>query len=307
MRNIPSGRPPQVGLLVVSLGIALIVGVMGCSGESEAVQKRLEACEPVKRGIRALWRGDRRAPCGEAWLLEHAPTIDAPNSPLGRARMTMRALLDGDVPDPVYSLDLRPEGLPSDVADAHWALLEERPLPEGFADPWLEAWHATHWEDEQAASRLAAWSAWDPDVERRASLATVIRERFDRDLACDEPQCWWDLADSLAGEDGPVGRRDAVSDPLWMQDHPPHIVGAAGDWVAAWRAWVDERPRRRRVVHDGVGRDPATALWVGGTYRGRALLDAELGFVPVDDVQAMLPSAVPSDTVGGRAAGLIPW
>jgi hypothetical protein len=283
------------------------MGLAACSGDSDAVTRRLEACEPVQRGIRAIWKGDLRAPCGEAWLLEHAPRVDAPNSPLGRARTTMRALLDGEVPDPVHSLDLRPEGLPSEVAAAHWTLLEAQPLPEGFADPWLAAWHATHWEDEEAAVRLAAWTAWDPDEERRARLAAVIRERFDRDLRCDAPTCWWELSDALAAEAGAPGRRDALSDRLWMQDHSPRLVGVAGDWVGAWRDWVAQDPRRRRVVRSGVGREPATALWVGGTYRGRTLLDAELGFVPLAEVEALLPAAIPSDTVGGRAAKLVPW
>ncbi|MEZ4319466.1 MAG: hypothetical protein R3F61_18265 [Myxococcota bacterium] len=261
----------------------------------------------MDRGVRALWLGDRRSPCGEAWLLEHAPRREAPNSPLGRARNALRALIAGDPLDPAQSLDLRPEGLPSEAAREHLELLVDRDLPDGFADPWLAAWHGIHQDDPQSAARLVAWSAWDPDDERRARLLEEVAVRFDMEPACGEPACLWSLADRLSGEEGPPGRRDALSDPIWIDDVSPRLAGVAGDWVGEWRTWVAGDRGRRGVVRMGVGKEPAAALWVGGTYRGRTLLDAELGFVAASEVADMLPREVPSDTAGGRAAALIPW
>lgn len=264
-------------------------------------------CEPVERGVRLIWSGDRRAPCGEAWLLEHAPDGRAPSSPLGKARMAMRDLLRGEPLAPEQSLDLRPEGLPRDAAAVHLELLVGRELPEGFGDPWLVAWHGVHQDDPDAAARLVAWSIWDPDEDRRARLREEVVVRFDREPRCASDACWWELADALSGEEGAVGRRDALSDGLWLRDHPPRITGVAGDWVGAWRTWVDGKPERRRVVRDGVATEPAGALWVGGTYGGRTLLDAELGFTPAADVAELLPRPIGSDTAGGRAAALVPW
>jgi len=220
--------------------------------------------------------------------------------------MALRDLIQGEPIEPARSLDLHGEGLPTGIAEVHLERLVELDLPPNFADPWLRDWHAVHQDDPQAAARLLAWSAWDPDEDRVLRLLEEVAFRFDLEASCEEPECLWDLADALSGEEGPVGRRDAVSDRLWRVQTSPRLAGAAGDWVGEWVSWVGGDPEKR-VVRMGVGTEPASALWVGGNYRGRTLLDAELGYSSVESVAPLLPGETASDTAGGRAAALVPW
>lgn len=257
-----------------------------------------------------MWDGDRRAPCGERWLLEHAPDgHDAAGSPLRAAREAVRDALAGHPWTGGTSLSVRPEGLPTDVWDAHLELLVE--LPPVGADPWLEARIGTEREDPEAAARLVAWSTWDPEHERRIAVLERTLHLFELDAPCElalaGPQCHWELADRLAGassaESGPPGRRDRLSDPLWLP-WGPRAAGMAGDWVGTWHDWVAQDPERAAVVRPGVGQEPAAALWVGGTERGRARLEAELGLrPPVDEPVALAPPQTP----GARAAQTVPW
>lgn len=269
----------------------------------------LAACEPRPAAVRWVWEGDRRSPCGETWLIENAPDGDDPApSPLRAARQVVRDLMRGRPVESQASLAVRPEGLPSEIWPVHLELVVTFG-PDGWADPWLAAMVGLQREDPVAAASLVAWSAWDPDDLRRDALFAEVGRRFDLEV-CEPPvqdACVWRLADRLAGEAGPPGRRDRPSDAVWST-RGARSAGLAGDWVGAWADWVAGDPARAGIVRAGAGGEPAAALWSGGTEAANAALRVELGLSTDEQaVRALLPVVSPVDGPGARAAAVVPW
>ena len=301
--RVSSSSPFEVLLQAFPLagGPLLCLLSVACGPDEQEILSSLKNCEPSPEALAYVWEGDRRAPCGERWLIENAPEFPAPSTPLGQARQTLRGLRNQESIPASRSLSLRPWGVPRDVFEVYLEILAEQDTPVGFEDPWLRGRLSSRRDDRRKAAHWVGALAWHPDEQLRQSYLDELGLTFDMDMGCSDPECLWAYADTLAGEAGAPGDRSSLSDPVWLrQTGSPRLAGLAGAWLEDWREWSSET----EVVRPGVGKEPAAALWIGGTESANRALRADLLRKPLLNPQN---SSTPVEGPGALAAAVVPW